>query len=47
VEQTVLGAADFFISALNTRVWKLLLGIILIYIGTFFFFAAFWYLISA
>lgn len=38
--------ADFFISILNTRIWQLLLGIIAIYICTFFFFGAFWYLIA-
>lgn len=37
---------DFFISVLNTRVWKLLLGTLVIYLITFFVFAGFWLLIS-
>ena len=37
--------ADFFISVLNTRVWKLLLGTLVLYLITFFVFAGFWLLI--
>ncbi|KAK9916760.1 hypothetical protein WJX75_006642 [Coccomyxa subellipsoidea] len=37
---------DFFISALNTRIWQVLITIILIYLFTFFFFSAFWYLLA-
>ena len=38
--------ADFFISVLNTRVWKLLLGTLVLYLITFFVFAGFWLLVS-
>ena len=39
-------SADFFISVLNTRVWKLLLGILGLYFFTFFLFAGLWLLVS-
>ena len=39
-------AADFFISALNTRFWHLLVGIVVVYMATFFIFAGFWLLLT-
>lgn len=37
--------ADFFISAINTPLYKLVVIICLIYVATFFFFSAFWWII--
>lgn len=35
--------ADFFISALNTKLWILILMISLVYLSTFFIFAGVWW----
>ena len=40
---TVLQCADFFISALNTKLWILILMISLVYLATFFIFAGVWW----
>ena len=37
-------AADFFISALNTRLLYIIIGIFIVYLVVFFFFAIFWYI---
>lgn len=37
-------AADFFISALNTRLLYIVMGIFVVYLVVFFFFAIFWYI---
>ena len=37
-------AADFFISALNTRLLYIVIGIFVVYLAVFFFFAIFWYI---
>ena len=37
-------AADFFISALNTRLLYIVIGIFVVYLVVFFFFAIFWYI---
>ena len=37
-------AADFFISALNTRLLYIVIGIFVVYLVAFFFFAIFWYI---
>ena len=39
-------ATDFFISALNTRFWHLIVGIVVVYIATFFIFSGFWLLLA-
>ena len=40
---SALWRADFFISALNTKLWILILMISLVYLFTFFFFAGIWW----
>jgi hypothetical protein len=44
VKSYAVPAADFFISALNTRLLYIIIGIFVVYLVVFFFFAIFWYI---